>query len=178
MRAGDARSALGDYMKRRLVFLSFLLAIAVPALGLAGCGGPSQADLTKMNAALDSMSKLGSKVEAGLVYADYSAAVGNTKGEVDLFLESAAAKAYPEVAANMSTAMQAYVAASSLWNAKIQSTSVKASSVANWDSLVAAFPELAGNVLASGSVNKDAAMQTLWAGAAAKMTVAKAAAPK
>jgi hypothetical protein len=161
-------------------------------LVVAGCGGAAAEDTTKMKAALDAASRLKSKVEAGVVYADYTTSVGNAKGEVDLFAESPAAKSHPEVATALARAMRAYVGASEIWNAKIQLDGTPyASGIGSWDSLVSEFPALSDSVTDRGNTNAvtgeyervpavkaDAAIHALWTAASESISTAKTAASK
>ena len=150
------------------------------AVLLAGCG-PPKADAEKLTAALEAVSRLESKVEAGVVYADYSKAVGDTKGTVDLFTESAAAKSYPKVAAGLSRAMRAYVMAGTFWKWQIESAgsgSVSASAFPSWPANLKEFPELRAAVDQDGHLSLGGASQALWSAANESLTTAKAAAPK
>jgi len=177
-----------EIVMKRLCAAVMLLA----TLALAGCG-PSSADTGKMNAALGSLSRLQSKVEAGVVYADYSKAVGDTKGTVDLFTESSAAKSYPAIATETARAMRAYVGASTIWNAKIQDTNNSTPMVADmgsWPTLVEEFPALKDDLTTVSvlgvddqtteepAVLADKAVQTLWSAADQAIAKAKASAAK
>jgi hypothetical protein len=172
-------------MRRRATIALALILALVAAFALAACG-PSSVDTAKMNAALDSLSRLQSKVEAGIVYDDYSSSVGDTKGAVDLFTESAtASKAYPDVAKALGSAMDAYVGASAIWNAKIQMASAgggdypEVQFISSWPNLVAEFPGLKGDLTASpDAVDADKAIQTLWTAASGSISKAKTAASK
>jgi len=179
-------------MKKCVMRMALAAVAAAMIVGLAGCG-PAKADTDAMDAALTAAARLRSKVEAGVVYADYSNAVGDTKGTIDLFTESpSAVKAYPAVAKDLESAMRAYVGAAAIWNAKIQDTQNQTpfvSAVAAWPALVTEFTGLSDQITSvpvwDGStstpmpaISADGAMQALWTVAGARVDWAKTAAAK
>ena len=167
-------------MKRPILIPVALLMSLSLSVVLAGCG-PSAADAAKMNAALDALSRLQSKVSANALYADYMSAVGDTKGEVDLFTESTAAKSYPEVAAASASTMRAYVAAGHYWSLNKEGSDRTVSELPDWPPLLEEFPELSSATYEAGggpAVHLNKAVPTLLSAAAEKVSAAKAAAPK
>jgi hypothetical protein len=176
-------------MKSRGCILSRVgLVCAIVATALLGGCGPSAADAAKMSAALDAAARLKSKVEAGVLYADYTKAVGDAKGEVDLFTSSSVAKTYPETASELTQAMDAYVAGTSVWEST-KGGRTESSWFPGWADLVQEYPDLTSAVTdapwstGSGSaaariIDGKKALQVLWSDGGKHVDAAQAAASK
>jgi hypothetical protein len=176
-------------MKRGIVVLTAMVLLAA----VAACG-PSKPP-AEMTAALDAVSSLKSKVDASVLYPDYSKTVGDVKGSVDVFLSGTAAKDFPEVAAELKETMDAYVLASQVWkyhpdidpypNAgyqPVQNLLVNRDYFPTWDEMMAKYPDMSKGVSNWGDSGQvlsiDKAIQVLWAAASEHLSSAKAAAEK
>lgn len=89
--------------------------------------------------ALFGLKKLQARCESGISYRDYSNAVADAKFPVNLFMESAEAKKFPELADSMKEVLKHYEYAGYLWNRKM---SVRPESAA----------DLEGNMLRGGFI--------------------------
>jgi serine/threonine protein kinase len=68
--------------------------------------------------ALNAVKKLAAKTETGVIYADYTRAVGDTWGDVKIFVESAEGKKLPELSLMLRKAMDDYKSAGEAWSEK------------------------------------------------------------
>jgi hypothetical protein len=66
------------------------------------------------------LKKLEAKCETGISYKDYGPVLGDTKFEVNMFLESSAAKENPELTNSIKVAMDHYEFAMLVWNEMIK----------------------------------------------------------
>lgn len=156
----------------RWVAVLLLAALAVTV----GCG-PSAEDREAQAAVLESLTRLESRTEVGIVYVDYLEAVGTTKGDVDVFLESDHAESDPEFSAAVDMTMTAYMEAATFWKYEIDDVRVDTESVDAWDRLVEKYPLLTDATSdKSGSaddVDPRVAVQALWAGASESIQEAR-----
>lgn len=72
--------------------------------------------------AVKSLKQLQAKVEIGISYKDYTAALGDVKFAVDNFLANPDAKDKPALSSAISTSLKCYLDAKTLWRLKIEGT--------------------------------------------------------
>ena len=69
--------------------------------------------------AVMALKKMEARVQSGISYRDYSSALGEAKFPVNMFIESADAKKYPELAGSIQTVMKHYEYTGDIWNEKM-----------------------------------------------------------
>ena len=96
-------------------FVSKLFVAAILVVFLSGCK-PSLTSNSQADDALLALKKLQAKTETGIVYNEYSSALGDANFAVKLFLDSDDAKSHPEFSSSLQDSIKWYQAASEVWS--------------------------------------------------------------
>lgn len=99
---------------KKTVVIVFMLIVSIML------SAPAYAQSAKE--AVMGLKKLQARCQSGISYRDYGNALADAKFPVNLFMESADAKKYPELTESINKAMGHYEYAGQLWNLKISAS--------------------------------------------------------